>query len=75
MKLKSCELSERLVHITSACSSTAHALSVCMNTRASYFIMQTAITCTATEAGVRLKAKNMVTVGTKQYTHKLLLAA
>ena len=24
---------------------------------------------------VRLKAKNMVTVGTKEYTHKLLLAA
>ena len=43
-------------HLTIACSSTVHALSVCMNVRSSHFTMQTAIACTSTEAGVRLKA-------------------
>ena len=42
-----------VIHITSACRTTAHAVSNCMNVRASHFIMQYAPTCTASDAGVR----------------------
>ena len=35
--------------------STVHTMSVCMNVRASHFIMQTAPACTASERGVRAK--------------------
>ena len=46
--------SER-AHLTNACRATAHAVSNCMNTRASYFTMQSATTCTAPDAGVSKK--------------------
>ena len=37
--------------------STVHTVSVCMNVRASHFVMQTAPACTASERGVRAKRK------------------
>ena len=39
--------------------STVHAVSVCMNVRASHFIMQTAPACTASERGVRQKGRHI----------------
>ena len=37
---------------------TFHAVSICMNTRSSYFIMQTAPACNAAELGVKVKRRH-----------------
>ena len=47
-------------HITKPCRPTLYALSVCMNVRASHFIMQPAITYSAADGGVRLKKPSPV---------------
>ncbi len=45
--------------ITKPCRSTLYALSVCMNGRASHFVMQTAIAYSATDGGVILSGRFM----------------
>ena len=58
LKLWSVMTSKKL--LTRPSRATTHAVSICMNTRASYFIMQIAPTCTAPVGGVIPKHMSLV---------------